>query len=875
MLRNLKVGTKLLAILAAPALVIVVLVTLGVRDRLDVARSADRVVEVAELAAADADLFQALQVESIWSVTSVATEGAVGGDDLSAARSATDEALGRYEEVADRVDPAQEGTAVAEAVRLADNRVASLQTIRTSVDIGQVQPFAVGQAYAETINALVGVNASLVQSANDPELLRGLATVSSLERISEAQGIYATQIVAATRLGAFTNLAGDVCLTFGAECEAYTAAVQASQDLEQANRAFGAGSATPEERQLEQDARAAGSRFDELAAEVLSEAPDGTTLTVPAGAVTSAALDRLEALAEVDTIVTTGVIDAARQLGDDASQAVTFYLLGGVGALAVALAVAVAVTRSVTRPLDRLTTAAYALSTEQLPALVEQLRDPDDEDAESLAETLRPIPVDSRDEIGQLAEAFNTIQAVTVDVADEQSRLLRKGIGDIFVHLARRNQSLLDRQIEFIDDLERNEEDPDQLENLFRLDHLATRMRRNAESLLVLAGAEPPRRRGRPVPVADVVRVAIGEVEDFARIDLVALDQATIAGNVAVDLAHMLSELMENATHFSPPDTNVRVDGRRDDRNGYVVTVTDAGIGMNAEQRADANAQLARPPLVGLSLTRSLGFIVVGRLAARFGLSVAVSAAPDGGTVATVTLPYSVVEYAEDTKAADEVDETAVGPEMGGAVRAGEPDTATPPRGTTTGPSGPTAPDVAAPAPVSSDPEPEREPAPGPEAEPLAPPDVPVVASPEPAPLPTRQPVRAGVEPGPGGLPVRATTPPAPAAGPARPAPLPVRGAAPSTAPPRSSSPAPAPTDPTPAVDDDELTAAGLVRRSPKRQTSAPVDPLEAAATMPRAATRTSRSPDEVRRMLSRYRSGLDRGRNSTPDDDTPGDADA
>ena len=210
---------------------------------------------------------------------------------------------------------------------------------------------------------------------------------------------------------------------------------------------------------------------------------------------------------------------------------------------------------------------------------------------------------------------------MTVEVAEEQGALLRKGIGDIFINLARRNQTLLDRQIEFIDQLEANEEDPDQLDNLFKLDHLATRMRRNAESLLVLAGAEPPRRRGRPVALADVVRVAIGEVEDFARISLLALDDVTVGGNVAVDLAHLLSELMENATHFSPPDTTVEIVGHRSE-TGYTLSVSDQGIGMSADQLAEANNQLARPPLVGLALSRSLGFIVIGRLSSRFGIAV-------------------------------------------------------------------------------------------------------------------------------------------------------------------------------------------------------------------------------------------------------------
>src|SRR5690606_20975125 len=248
------------------------------------------------------------------------------------------------------------------------------------------------------------------------------------------------------------------------------------------------------------------------------------------------------------------------------------------GAVAIALIFAFFVFRATTIPLRKLTSAAYTLSTDRLPALVDRLRNPEADTGETLATTLTPIDIDSKDEIGQLADAFNSIQQVTVEVAEEQAALLRKGIGDIFINLARRNQTLLDRQIEFIDQLESNEQDPDQLDNLVKLDHLATRMRRNAESLLVLAGAEPPRRRGRPVSLADVVRVAIGEVEDFARIQLLSLDEATVGGNVAVDLAHLLSELMENATHFSPPDTSVEIVGHRA-AEGYVLSVTDQGIG--------------------------------------------------------------------------------------------------------------------------------------------------------------------------------------------------------------------------------------------------------------------------------------------------------
>ena len=252
-----------------------------------------------------------------------------------------------------------------------------------------------------------------------------------------------------------------------------------------------------------------------------------------------------------------------------------------------------------------------------------------------------------RDEIAQLSKAFSEIQSVTVEVAEEQGTLLRRGISDIFVNLARRNQSLLDRQIDFIDQLESREENPDQLENLFRLDHLATRMRRNAESLLVLAGADPTRRRGRPVDLADVVRVAMGEIEDFSRIQLVSIDGATVAGSVAVDLAHLMSELMENATQFSPPETDVEVVGHQSGDGSYQITLSDRGIGMSVEQLSVANETLSEPPIIGLELSRSLGFTVVSRLAHRLGVAVRLAGSTQGGVTALITIPAEMVGQAD------------------------------------------------------------------------------------------------------------------------------------------------------------------------------------------------------------------------------------
>jgi signal transduction histidine kinase len=312
----------------------------------------------------------------------------------------------------------------------------------------------------------------------------------------------------------------------------------------------------------------------------------------------------------------------------------TFGLAGLAGLLGSAL-VLILVTRSVVTPLDRLTKAADELSSTRLPALVELLRNP----GAAPVEPLDRLEAEADDEVGRLIAAFDNIYAAAADVTDAQRGLVRESLSSLVVNLARRNQALLDRQLQFIDELETREQDPDRLEELYRLDHLATRMRRNAESLLVLAGADHTRRRGAPVELLDVIRVALGEIEDYRHVELTGIQPGQVAAGVAVDLSHLLSELMENATHFSPPDTPVAVEGGRRGDGSYIVAITDHGIGMNDQQLADANTVLQHPPELGLELSRSLGFLVMGRLAQRLGVTVSLAATPGGGVTATVTVP--------------------------------------------------------------------------------------------------------------------------------------------------------------------------------------------------------------------------------------------
>ena len=319
--------------------------------------------------------------------------------------------------------------------------------------------------------------------------------------------------------------------------------------------------------------------------------------------------------------------------------------LGTAALVLVVLVLAWMVVRSVNRRLRRLTRAARDVSERRLPRLVDTLKRGGEVTAEQIEE-LTPVGIGSKDEIGALTRAVDTIQRVTVSVAEEQAAFVRKGIGDLFVNLARRNQSLLDRQLSLLDELETSA-GTDELAALFDLDHLATRMRRNAESLLVLSGAEHPRQRGHAVAVIDAVRAAAAEIVDFARLSYFGFESDhAVVGHAVSDVTHLIAELLENATAFSPPDSPVVVTGRMvEDR--YVVTITDEGIGIGAEQLAAANTLLAHPPAPGLTLSRTLGLHVVAHLGARLAVQVQLRPTPSRGITAVVVLPAALLTRVE------------------------------------------------------------------------------------------------------------------------------------------------------------------------------------------------------------------------------------
>jgi hypothetical protein len=343
----------------------------------------------------------------------------------------------------------------------------------------------------------------------------------------------------------------------------------------------------------------------------------------------------------------------------DAAQARDRALMvaGVVGAILLLTAFGtVRIERSLVRRVRAVTDSARRVADVELPNLVSALRNPDDANAASAASGAIRIKEAGADEVGDLARSFAALHGTLIDVAAQQMDILRKGVSEIFVTLARRNSSLVDRQLALIDKLESKEEDPETLAGYYRLDHLSTRMRRNAESLLVLAGAESPRMWEKPLEVGDVVRAALGEVDEYQRIDILALEPVRVSGHVVSDIAHLLSELLDNATQFSPPTERVRVAGLFDE-TGYLLTISDHGIGMSDDRIAELNQLLGHPPVLGLALEPTLGLYVVARLAARHGMRVRLAPGVPGTTV-RITVPRTLLETS-----------TATRPDEGGRLR--------------------------------------------------------------------------------------------------------------------------------------------------------------------------------------------------------------
>ena len=354
---------------------------------------------------------------------------------------------------------------------------------------------------------------------------------------------------------------------------------------------------------------------------------------------------------------TTAVLDELRRLDKEAvgdfhdrlapagrAILVKVVIAGVLGAIALvaSLIISVRIGRGLVRDLSALRKEAHESAAVRLPNVMRRLAAGDTVDVETEAPRLEY----EQNELGQVGQALSTLRRAAIEAAVKQAEL-RKGISDVFVNLARRNQVLLHRQLTLLDAMERRTEDADELADLFKLDHLTTRMRRHAEGLVILSGAAPSRQWSKPIQLMDVVRGAVAEVEDYERVEVRRLPKLAVDGAAVADLTHLIAELIENATVFSPPHTAVQVQGERVP-SGFTLEIHDRGLGMSADALLEANLRLAETPEFELSDTDRLGLFVVSRLAQRHGVRVSLKESPYGGTTAVVLIPNDLLSEASD-----------------------------------------------------------------------------------------------------------------------------------------------------------------------------------------------------------------------------------
>ncbi|WP_412543119.1 nitrate- and nitrite sensing domain-containing protein [Longispora sp. K20-0274] len=548
------------------------------------------------------------------------TNGALGGE----ARSRAD--LGPQRERTNGARAALDGLTSGNAgLRGALDRFDTLEEHRGAVDAGRADRAGTFRWYTDAIASLNHLTLGLDQAPD--QALRGhLAALRALGEAKEQaaqergflNGVFAAGRFAAGEYPQFTEIRAAKLAALGEFARAATADQRAR-----------AGTA------LRSPAGTQAAAFEEQAL----DGADGRPLRIDGRSWWTAMTTVVDDLRTTQEAVGEDVRQRAAALRTDATaNALEFGLLA---LLAVAASVALAVfgARSVTRPLAALAREAEDVGTRRLPEAVSATQRTDEERPAAPARV--HVPARATAEIRSVTRALDNLQRTAYQLATEQATL-RRNTTESLANLGRRHQNLLRRQLGFISRLEQDEADPGALANLFELDHLATRMRRNAESLLVLVGETSPRRWAAPVPVADVVRAAVAEVEEYRRVVLRRLDDASVAGAAVSDLAHLLAELVENALSFSPPDIDVEIYGRRVGAQ-YLIAVVDQGVGMNRDDLARANARLRDPESFLSAPTRYLGHYVVGTLARLLHVDVEIAPSPVTGVTARVLVPAELV----------------------------------------------------------------------------------------------------------------------------------------------------------------------------------------------------------------------------------------
>jgi signal transduction histidine kinase len=650
-MRNWRVATRLNVILLIPVLVALVFGGFRVKSSVDTWQQADDAVRTANLVRAAATYSHALINER--DVTAVPLLAGKRDDPaVSTARAATDDAARAFNDAAAEM-PHEAGL----ERRMANFRAVEpqLSTLRKVAYTRQLSGVQTEEFYVKIQHPLLELDNELgYGTSNITSYGRTLYAVSlakAAESLTRSIGIHilVEQPVSAkelalqkTALGSYEYLQGISVAEYNGGGTAEDA--QRLKDAQAVAAKKGNDLVTAAQRKAEgaHTAFVVPPTLDKMVGEIA--APGRTAAQLRAEGITpesyfGASTLAFDAYRTVEKQLADQAASDAQRIASNAKRDAIVNSAIVIVALILAFIVAGMVARAMSRAMRRLRGAAFEIAETRLPSMVDQLSRTDPGRVDT---TVAPIPINTQDEIGEVARAFDQVHREAVRLAAEQA-LLRGNVNAIFTNLSQRNQGLIQRQLTLITELENNEADPDQLEHLFQMDHLATRMRRNGENLLVLAGEEPGRQWNQPIPLVDVLRAAASEVEAYDRIELVGIPETDIHGSAVTDLVHLLAELLENATTFSSPQTKVRVTATRLPDGRVMVEIHDKGIGLTAEDFADINHKLAEPPTVDVEIAKRMGLFVVGRLSDRHGIRVQLR--PSGeqaGTTSLVMLPEPI-----------------------------------------------------------------------------------------------------------------------------------------------------------------------------------------------------------------------------------------
>ncbi|MGE6735811.1 nitrate- and nitrite sensing domain-containing protein, partial [Streptomyces sp. NPDC059900] len=637
-LRNWRISTRLVSLLALPVITATSLGALRINESMDEIQQLNNMKMLTDMTKRATELASALQEERDRSAGPLA-HGAKSSDYVvKGSRQKTDRAYNRFLQETQELDNT-DGDKGLSGVRA--NTVEITQQLQKISDVrknaygDQNSTSQTVDAYSQLIDQLLSLSSDMAQATSNPDMIQRTRALTAFSSAKEYASVQRAIIAASLP-------AGDS--TFGKISETDRRYGFAALDKEgselQAFKGIYAGNADELTKPID-GGNSSIKGADSYAKRVL-EQEGGIKLQDKRSYKdwVDADTTKIDAMSKIELTLLNEMEQNARELRNESEQAAILNGALILLVLGVSLVGAFVVARSMIRSLRRLQDTATKVAQDRLPELVKQLSEADPQDVDTSVES---VGVHSRDEIGQVAAAFDDVHREAVRLAAEQA-LLRGNVNAMFTNLSRRSQGLIQRQLSLISELESREADPDQLSSLFKLDHLATRMRRNGENLLVLAGEEPGRRWTRPVPLVDVLRAAASEVEQYERIELSAVPTTEVAGRVVNDLVHLLAELLENATSFSSPQTKVKVTGHALPDGRVLIEIHDTGIGLSPEDLAAINERLASPPTVDVSVSRRMGLFVVGRLSQRHGIRIQLRPSDSGGTTALVMLPIDVAQ---------------------------------------------------------------------------------------------------------------------------------------------------------------------------------------------------------------------------------------